>query len=63
MVNESTAVAPEVSVAVITTAWLPTSELLGVPVSAPAVHDSQAGTVVQVKVTVSPTSTSDAVVV
>ena len=37
-VNESVAVAPDVSVAVMTTAWLPTSELVGVPVRAPALR-------------------------
>ena len=63
IVNESNAVAPATSVAVITTAWEPTSLLLGVPVRAPAVQDNQLGTVVQVRVTVSPASTSEAVVV
>ena len=63
IVKESVAVAPDVSVAVMTTAWLPTSELVGVPVSAPALHVSHEGTVVQVRVTLSPVSTSLAVVV
>ena len=51
------------SEAVITTEWLPTSEFVGVPVRAPALHVSHDGTVVQVRVTVSPESTSVAVVV
>ena len=63
IVNESNAVAPATSVAVITTAWEPTSLLLGVPVRAPAVQDNQLGTVVQVRVTVSQSSTSEATVV
>ena len=58
--NESVTVAPDASVAVITTAWFPTSELVGVPVRTPveAVKVSQLGTVVPVSVTVSPESTS-----
>ena len=62
-VNESVAVAPDVSVAVMTTAWLPTSELVGVPVRAPAFYVSHEGTVVRVRVTLSPVSMSVAVVV
>ena len=61
-VNESVVDAVP-SVAVITTLWLPTLALAGVPVSAPAVHDIQDGTVVHCRVTVSPVSTSVAVVV
>ena len=49
--------------AVISTAWLPTSALAGVPVRAPALQVSHDGTVVQVSVTVSPESSSLAVVV
>ena len=63
IVNESAAVAPELSVAVITTAWFPTSELVGVPVRAPALQVSHEGTVVQDSVTLSPVSMSVAVVV
>ena len=60
--NESvTEVVP--SDAVITTAWFPTSLLLGVPVRAPALQVNQLGTVVHVNVTVSPESSSLAVVV
>ena len=62
-VKVSVAVAPAASVAVITTLCAPTSSLVGVPDNAPAVHVIQAGSVVHVSVTVSPTSTSDAVVV
>ena len=64
-VNVSVAVAPAASVAVMVTAWLPTSELVGVPVRAPVVasKDIHVGMVVPVRVTVSPTSTSDAVAV
>ena len=62
-VKLSVAVAPESSVAVITTFQSPTWSLVGVPVSAPAVHVIQLGNVVQVNVTLSPVSTSDAVVV
>ena len=62
IVNESVTLAVP-SEAVITTAWLPTSALAGVPVGAPLVHVSHDGTVVQVKVTVSPESSSEAVVV
>ena len=64
-VNESVPVAPEASVAVITTAWLPTSALVGVPSRTPveAVKVSQLGTVVPVSVTVSPESTSAATTV
>ena len=53
-----------VSVAVITTAWLPTSELVGVPVNAPVVasKDIHAGTVVPTSVTVSPSSSDAAAV-
>ena len=61
-VNESVVDAVP-SVAVITTLWLPTSAFAGVPVSAPAVHDIHDGTVVHCRVTVSPVSTSSAVVV
>ena len=61
-VNESVTEAVP-SEAVITTLWLPTSSLVGVPESAPEAHVIQDGTVVQVKVTVSPESTSLAVVV
>ena len=51
------------SLAVLTTLWSPMWASSGVPVNAPAVQDIQSGTVVQVRVTVSPLSTSDAVVV
>ena len=46
------------SEAVITTLWLPTSSLVGVPESTPVdvVKVSQLGTVVPVRVTVSPSS-------
>ena len=60
--NESVTLAVP-SEAVITTAWFPTSEFVGVPVRAPALHVSQDGTVVQVRVTESPLSSSLAVVV
>ena len=63
MVNESVAVAPATSLAVMTTLCEPTSSLVGVPLSAPAVQVSQDGTVVQARVTTSPESTSLAVVV
>ena len=62
MVNESVTLAVP-SEAVITTAWFPTSEFVGVPVSAPELHVSHEGTVVQARVTVSPLSSSLAVVV
>ena len=54
-----------VSVAVITTEWLPTSALVGVPVRTPvaAVKVSQLGTVVPDSVALSPVSTSVAVTV
>ena len=63
-VNESVTEAVP-SEAVITTLWLPTSSLVGVPESAPveAVKVSQLGTVVPVIVSVSPLSTSAAVTV
>jgi hypothetical protein len=64
MVNESvTEVVP--SLAVMTTLWSPTSALSGVPASTPvdAVKVAQLGTVVPVKATVSPLSTSAAVTV
>ena len=61
-VNESVTDAVP-SLAVITTLWSPIWASSGVPVNAPAVQDIQSGTVVQVRVTVSPLSTSDAVVV
>ena len=62
--NESVTVASP-SVAVITTAWSPTSALTGVPARTPvdAVKVNQLGTVVPVRVTVSPTSTSAVVTV
>ena len=64
IVNESVTVASP-SVAVITTAWSPTSALTGVPARTPvdAVKVNQSGTVVPVRVTVSPTSTSAVVTV
>jgi hypothetical protein len=63
MVNESVAVAPATSLAVMTTLCEPTSSLVGVPLRAPAVQVSHDGTVVQARVIVSPESTSLAVVV
>ena len=53
------------SVAVITTAWSPTSALAGVPARTPvaAVKVIQLGTVVPVRVTASPASTSEVVTV
>ena len=65
MVNVSVAVAPAASVAVITTELEPTSPLAGVPASTPvdAVKVSQLGTVVPLRVIVSPLSTSAAVTV
>ena len=62
MLNESVTDAVP-SLNVITTAWLPTSALVGVPVRTPveAVKVSQLGTVVPAAVNVSPASTSDAV--
>jgi hypothetical protein len=63
MVNVSVAVAPAMSLAVMTTLCEPTSSLVGVPLSAPAVQVSHDGTVVQARVIVSPESTSLAVVV
>ena len=65
MVNESVALAPAASVAVMTTLWSPTSSLSGVPASTPvdAVKVAQLGTVVPARVIVSPLSTSAAVTV
>ena len=64
-VNESVTDAPATSVAVMTTAWLPTSEFVGVPVRAPVLATKviHVGTLVPVRVTVSPASTSEAVTV
>ena len=62
-VKLSVAVAPAASVAVITTFQEPTWSFVGVPVKAPAVQLIQLGNVVQVRVTVSPASTSLATVV
>ena len=65
MLNDSVAVAPASSVAVNNTAWEPTSLLVGVPERIPvsASNAIQLGTVVPLRVTESPVSTSEVVTV
>ena len=65
MLNDSVAVAPASSVAVNNTLWEPTSLLVGVPERIPvsASNAIQLGTVVPLRVTESPVSTSEVVTV
>ena len=60
IVKLSVAVEPLKSVAVITTEWSPTSELVGVPVKIPVdgVNVNQVGIVVPSRLTISPLSSS-----